>query len=203
MTMLLPNSVFIHIPRTGGIWFRTLARRAGLSLLESNSDLYNHCRHVDLPRYLRDLPSLCFVRHPLIWVRSRWQFSIKINALAEGRLHGIHREFDKWVCPTLTETVQTILRYRPGLVGETYREVTAGVTYLRRTRDLPSAAIDAICLMEGETVRSRLRDILEQCPPCNCSEPWRGDPTAGMSSELESEFLASESQALKMWEKAE
>lgn len=194
MTMLLQRSVFVHIPRTGGTWLRNLCRHLRIATLESRDDFYNHCRVADLPPAIRSLPSFSIVRHPLTWIRSRWQFSLKINAWNEKRLHGIHREFDRLTRPSLSETVQQILTHRPGLVGETFREVTAGATYIIRTCDLPLAAVAVLEQVEGVT-KETITQALCACPPVNKSEPC----LAVLDRRLKSDFLASETEALRLW----
>jgi hypothetical protein len=72
VALILQNTVVYHAGRTGGHWVKSVLRRAGLIQAESP-------RLHDSPEDLRYWPearsrplSICFVRHPLTWVRSVW-----------------------------------------------------------------------------------------------------------------------------------
>ena len=96
MALLLPKSVFIHIPKTGGSWVRQAIRRAGVPAVEMpcmwhdgtdadwtrNKDggrlEYGHmCMHCAL----HDIDpkgrlTFAFVRHPLWFYRSMWSYKM-------------------------------------------------------------------------------------------------------------------------------
>lgn len=196
MTMLLRNSVFVHVPRTGGMWVRQLCRSLGIVVMESSDDYWNHCCYSDLPVALRSMPSFAFVRHPIAWVRSRWAHSLAIDARAGKRFKGIHGEFDRLVRPTLADTVRNVLRRRPGLVGATFRAATSGVDHLRRTRDLPMAAVELLHRLEG-VPKDKSMTTVEFTPPCNGVEGSERLPPC-----LERDFIQSEGEAMTIWEGA-
>lgn len=198
MTLLLPNSVFVHVPRTGGIWIREFTKAIDLVVLESASDKWNHASHAELPNSLRQLPSFAFVRHPLTWVISRWQHSLRISAYAEHRFHGVHSLFDACVKPTLGETLVELVERQPGLVGKTFREATSGVSYLFRMRDLPLAGCLAIHKLEGIEM-SRLRKVAGELPKCNQNPQ---DSVEGLDIGLLRKFLKQEQDAVSLWEGA-
>lgn len=197
--MLLRNSVFVHVPRTGGMWVRALACRLGFVVMESRDDFWNHACHADLPVALRAMPSFACVRHPLMWARSRWAHSLAINACQECRFRGVHAEFDALVRPTLADTLREILTTSPGLVGKTFTAATQGVTHRIRTRDLPGAAVAVLTRLEGVS-QADAEMAVECTSPINGSSP--DAKAAALPDGLAEEFLASEGEALRIWEGA-
>lgn len=193
MTLLLNNSVFVHVPRTGGMWLRGVVSELGLIVMETTSDRWNHCSHSELPAALQSMPSFSFVRHPVTWITSRWRHSHKINSKAEYRFHGVHRVFDELVRPSLQDTIRRILKYRPGLVGHTFKEMTTGVTVLGRTREIPAVGISILNQLEGVQVTTDHFGIV------NGTEPLHNE---GVDSGLLQDFLASESVAMEIWKGA-
>ena len=79
MTLMLPNSVFLHIPKTGGISARNAIARAQSETFEYGE------QHSHFPELLRYRDKIfydkkyvfTFVRHPLSWYQSRWSFRMK------------------------------------------------------------------------------------------------------------------------------
>ena len=79
MTIVLPNSVFFHIGRTGGHWVNHVLWRAGLI------DKRLHPLHLT-PQDVasdEDVSSrknrFCFVRHPLDWAASVWRHEMEFG----------------------------------------------------------------------------------------------------------------------------
>lgn len=80
MAVLLKNSIFFHIGRTGGYWVRDVL--ADLNLVEGEIGSFHAT-----PRQVRGEEAVrsrtfrfCFVRHPLSWLRSAW----------------VHEEYNGW-----------------------------------------------------------------------------------------------------------
>lgn len=68
MPYLLPQSVMIHIPKTGGLWAREAIRRCGIPLRV-------HRQHDDrVPVEARGRFRFAFVREPAEWLRSFWAY---------------------------------------------------------------------------------------------------------------------------------
>lgn len=79
MPFILQNSVFLHIPKTGGTWVRKALLNAGASLRAVGDphgpleDTYPVLSDEELSR--RTI--FMFVRHPLSWYQSRWMFRVQ------------------------------------------------------------------------------------------------------------------------------
>lgn len=151
MSIKLPNSYFIHIPRTGGTWFQQ-------SLIESNipfrilkGDIDSHFTNLQLSEYWDGIP-FTFVRHPWDWVKSRWSHAIKHGLHTAHRHYGIHRRFDRCVRPSFSDTIEELLlEFHSGVFTTTFEEMTKGskrVTVLR-LEDFPSNLSSLISSWEG------------------------------------------------------
>lgn len=86
MALLIDDkAVFLHVPKTGGTWFRHAMSQNGIKF-EEIGEQHNH-----FPYILNLMPNgfyddkfiFAFVRHPLTWYQSRWVFRAQ---------HGWHLE---------------------------------------------------------------------------------------------------------------
>jgi hypothetical protein len=79
MALILPKSMFLHIPKTGGIWVRNAIKKADIDTFEYGEQ---HSHFDELLKY-RDKQFyenrfiFTFIRHPLSWYQSRWAFRMK------------------------------------------------------------------------------------------------------------------------------
>lgn len=81
MALLIPNGLFIHIPKTGGTWVRAAIAAAGIPSRESGPfEVEDHYGVHDFQREgrLEELArfSFGFVRHPVSWLKSRWAWAV-------------------------------------------------------------------------------------------------------------------------------
>lgn len=84
MALLLPQSVFFHIPKTGGTWVRAAIAKAGIPVNEicnvrdwskAGPLLRHHVFHAKPHEVAaQGRFGFAFVRHPLSWYRSLWAF---------------------------------------------------------------------------------------------------------------------------------
>ncbi len=101
MTLLLPNSAMIHVPKTGGSWCRESINKAGLrrrELGQFHDFAKKHHRH------LANLFVFGFVRNPVTWMQSRWCYTKRAN---KKTAHWSD-DFNEWV--------GNILDAQPGLI---------------------------------------------------------------------------------------
>ena len=75
------NFLFIHMPKTGGMWVTCV-----LKYLASSAYLFGekHDSFPDLYKYgnesfFQDKYTFVFVRHPIYWYMSRWAFRLKVD----------------------------------------------------------------------------------------------------------------------------
>lgn len=94
MAVLMPHSIFIHIPKTGGTWVRAVLPAAGIKCREvgppggTNIQVI-HCSVRGLPQHLRK-KRLIFscIRHPVAWLKSRWSYAIERGKLKVKKKRG-------------------------------------------------------------------------------------------------------------------
>ena len=92
MALLLPKSVFFHIPKTGGMWVHRAAQRAGLAKGESLCNYHYKegipsrfpcCTHnipeTNYKELLEGKFLFAFVRNPLTWYQSLWSYHIRVG----------------------------------------------------------------------------------------------------------------------------
>lgn len=196
MSIRLPNSCFIHIPRTGGLWVKALIERSGIKHQTLKGDIDSHLPYKSLPENWQHLHSFSTIRHPLAWVRSRWTHALEINAYEGHRHYGIHRDFDICVRQTLEETIQVIVNQYPGLVYRTFQEMTDGVKTILQYEQLPDNIYAILNKYEGLSI-----DTLKRISPDrfnSTSQLYKNRNS--ISDKLLSEFLSSESETIKWWE---
>lgn len=79
MALATDKLLFLHIPKTGGVWLAFVLRRLGLQ-----PAMIGH-QHIHFPQLLRlhdedwfkQRHIFTMIRHPLTWYQSRWAFRIK------------------------------------------------------------------------------------------------------------------------------
>jgi hypothetical protein len=159
--LILPNSVFLHAPKTGGTWVRQALRAAGLAAREWPDAPHCHATRDDFrPAEYGDLPAFAFVRHPAEWLRSYWVYKMGVDWQRpnkfDRKLRDCRSTFDGFVRGVLE-------REPPGYVGRLFsRYLPAGDSLaIGRFERLPSELI-RILHRFGESfdetaVRSRSR----------------------------------------------
>ena len=203
MTVRLANSVFVHVPRTGGMWLREVARSLGLDRQILHGDLDSHLAYQDLPKEwdVHRLKPFSFIRHPMLWARSRWTHAMELQVHTNGRHFGIHGVFDRCVRMTFAATLRCILRNEPGLVSRTFLHMTRGIPEenLICTIDLPDAAHRLLVRLEGvqQAHLATVRDV-KKTNSTATHEQWLTN-LQEVPPGLVSEFLDSEKELLDLW----
>lgn len=203
MSTRLDHSCFVHVPRTGGLWFHEVVRQLGLRHQILKGDVDSHFAFREMPPSWQLLTPFSFVRHPLAWIKSRWSHCIEHRLKEDYRHFRVHREFDKLVQPTFKATVKELLRWRldhpRGIVGHTYRTMLDGVKRLARTEDMPDAAWQILHEWEGVpedglwTVRA-----VEPTNGTSGMEKYK-EELESLPEQLVEQFLVSEEEAIAIW----
>jgi hypothetical protein len=140
MTAILSNSVFLHIPKTGGVWVRDVLKQNDLYL--RNIRVSNKKYTTNNPGSWHNVPwddadfiarphRFGFVRHPLTWYRSYWAFKMR-------RGNWDTTDFDfKCKANTFIKFVDNIIRYYPdGYLTNLYSFYTSHCTFVGRQEQL-------------------------------------------------------------------
>lgn len=124
MALLLPKSLFLHVPRTGGSTVRKVVQDLGLAVAEVRCD--HHvltkqsiksacCMHNTLSEIgyeyldLQDRFTFAFVRHPLTWYQSYWSLRTYHNSWEWDNRIDMKLKAD-----TFTQFLQNVLEHFPG-----------------------------------------------------------------------------------------
>ncbi len=205
MTMRLPNSVMVHTPRTGGLWFKAVADRLGIKNQVLKGDVDSHFAPTELPPEWRGLPCFCFVRDPLVWLKSRWTHSIEINARADARYFGVHGLFDQCVTPSFRTTVETLLeRFPKGICSMTYALMATGCNYVMKaeTGRLQDNTVFVLSNLEG-VHSANVRNVANATARFNSSSMLgKYQNELNLPADLENRYVEQERLAYKIWESA-
>jgi hypothetical protein len=101
--------VFLHIPKTAGLWFRHVFKVCKIQhaeIAEQHSHFPELLRHHD-QEFFKKRKIISFVRHPLTWYQSRWAFRVKHGWKSQHPLdfNCASNDFHKFV--------ENVLRYKP------------------------------------------------------------------------------------------
>lgn len=159
MALATEKSLFLHIPKTGGMFVRSVFKALGIEHWEIG-DIHSHFpRENESGRllsyhpleYYKDKFIFAFVRHPLSWYQSRWTFRMKLGwkpTLHPLDFHCASNDFELFV--------RNALNYKPtGWVTEeyfTYLETMPWpINFVGRSENLVGDVIKALDLA-GEQV---------------------------------------------------
>lgn len=118
MAVLMPHSIFIHIPKTGGSWVRSALMASGIQCREvgpPGADQIRklHCTVKGLPKHLRRGRLVFFcIRHPVAWLKSRWSYAIE-----HGKLNTKRKKIwiERLLDPSLNVFIENVLRSKPSV----------------------------------------------------------------------------------------
>ncbi|HLD32484.1 MAG TPA: hypothetical protein VJB10_02760 [Candidatus Peribacteraceae bacterium] len=198
MAVLLPRSIFFHVPKTGGMWVRSALRNAGLPACEIANDLYRfsetwELRHSICHADTRTIHShgrltFAFVRNPLSWYQSQWSYQMRTGWAGKEPLATDCR------AENFQDFVRRCIKQLPGFLSQHYAlyDVDFVGKYERLEEDLVRAL-----RMAGEDFDEHM---LRTTPPENL-----GSQSADMNGkceytpELRAQLLASEREAVEKY----
>jgi len=136
MALDLHHSTFYHFPKTGGKFIRHICREQGLVTRELGR---THWSPLMVPPPKGKL-SFTFVRHPLSWLRSFWQFSQSVN-------WGWHPGFQELIeCrhDTLEGFTRNLLSQHPGVITGKFKEFYENCAEVGRLENLRADLITVL-----------------------------------------------------------
>jgi hypothetical protein len=128
MALQLPNSIFIHIPRTGGMWVTKALQVAGIPInsvvankvSEKSSEwaLRHSIVHSPLSNvHCQGRKTFSFVRHPCSWFQSYWCFQMR----SQWRHLKKGDSFYECQADQFEEFALRVVQYQPGFVSRMYK----------------------------------------------------------------------------------
>jgi len=79
MALATDKIVFLHVPKTGGIWIKNALNSLGLNPIEigTQHDSFPELFNSEPREFFENKLVFTFIRHPVFWYQSRWAFRIK------------------------------------------------------------------------------------------------------------------------------
>jgi len=166
MALILKKGIFYHVPKTGGVWVRSVLKLMRLVEHEYHEDILPmgelnlRAEHVS-PLHadksvVGDKPSFAFIRNPIAWYKSIWKYK------SQG---GWTDVYVKYKDKDFNVFMKNIMDISPGFLTRMYKEFD-GVDYLGKQENLEN---DLISILEtlGEEVDY---DIVGKVKPLNTSD---------------------------------
>ena len=150
MSVILKNSVFLHVPKTGGIWVRRMLNKQDLELKEIRSRWGNESSggstnswHT-VPIWDRDYRArpyrLCFVRNPFTWHQSYWSARTSKDNWEKASVFDTRCKSD-----TFQEYINRVLFYYPdGYLSWLYEYYTSHCVYVGKVEFLAESLVVAL-----------------------------------------------------------
>lgn len=188
--LLLPNSAFVHIPKTGGTWVRKALAAAEIPF--QKVDLLPHAPFSELEPQVGGRFAFAFVRHPVAWYRSYWSMRMryprKIPPVAAA-------EVDAFMSDDFDAFVSSCCLQRPGAATEMFARYTGWpvkLDWVGHAERLVEGLVEALTLagerFDPEAIRS--------CPPSNVAPSEStdravyGEATPALVVQAEHEILS-------------
>lgn len=157
MALMLPNSIFFHIPKTGGAWARKAIERSGLFAKEIG---ICHSAASEVQHLLGDKHIFTFVRNPYWWYRSFWSYRMQNGWMnSNGTPAGM--EIDR-LCKSydFNEFITKVTTQAPGYLGNMYRFFTGPIEmdFIGKTERLADDLVAALNQANEKFDEKRLRE---------------------------------------------
>lgn len=131
MALAHDKLIFLHIPKTGGIWVGQALRRCGLELsaVGHQHTHFPQLAQMENEKFFRDRFIFTMIRHPVMWYQSRWAFRVKHGWQSQHPLdfHCASNDFHTFV--------DNVLKYKPDgwvtwLYDQYIKNVPGGIDYV-------------------------------------------------------------------------
>lgn len=140
MALRLKNGIFIHFPKTGGVWASGLLVKLGL-VVEPVGEAHSSLNDVLAERpELKGLKSFAFVRHPFSWYQSFWTFR-------QANGWDPRNPLDVCRAETFREFLGNVVERCPGYLSDHLKAMTEGVTYIGRFEALRESMIQILSIL--------------------------------------------------------
>lgn len=123
MPLILPNSVYFHIPKTGGTWVSSALMASGLASMTVGA---KHFIPSQTPEAIKGRRTFAFVRHPIWWYRSMWSFMMSDSLVNRFRQATVQREqdgpsfFSINMVAEFPKFLENVIRNTPGYLSSFY-----------------------------------------------------------------------------------
>lgn len=197
MALILPKSIYLHAPKTAGMWIRAAIARAGIKTFEygeQHSYFPELFRYATRSFYQRKLV-FTFIRHPVTWYQSRWAFRMKTGWQMQHPLD--------WHCASndFCRFVENCLNYRPGWATWEYNNYIHGAPGLVRHVGRQESVVDDLITILREAGEEFDEALLKTTPRLNDSDisGLRSGDLARYTPELLDRVLLAEQETIRRY----
>jgi hypothetical protein len=158
MALKTNKALFLHIPKTGGVWMGHAMRRAGIEITQIGPQHihFPQLTNADWEGQIKDKFVFAMIRHPLTWYQSRWAFRIK---------HGwsmIHPLDANCASNDFHTFVDLALKYKPDgwvtwLFEQYINNVPGGIDYVARLENCVEDAVELLTISGHKFDEEELR----------------------------------------------
>lgn len=185
--LILPNSCFLHVPKTGGSWAKEAIKASGIQYEEFaiNNDPHVILKNCPCPEKFK----IAFVRHPLQFYQSLWRYRMKTG-------WDWANPFDRDCFSDNFQTyVSNYLAKYPGYCSMAYEYYVSPpdnqIEFIGRYENLVNDLVKAL-KMAGEEFNE---EIIQNYPPVNVTDEVQFP--ANYTDELEKAVREVEHTAIK------
>lgn len=200
MALQMRNSIFFHVPKTGGTWVRQAIRNAGIPTNEIGPDLSKHSFN-RLSNIFHCAPGLvhsegyftfAFVRNPLSYYQSYWSFKMRTGA---------DNIFDKaYMDEDFLQFVRNVIEGHPGWVSALYKKFLGPnadwVDYVGRQESLRKNLIQVLHLA-GENFQEAAIYATNSLNEASSLKEWSAK--CKYTSQIAKEVYAVEKEAIELY----
>ena len=189
MALRTNKSIFYHIPKTGGIWVRKVIDKIGINGIETKDfklhPLGLRKKHTT-PDFTKeeekkDLFSFTFIRHPVEWYKSFWNFRMDREGGPMIRQANIYKKFilDSCWSYNFDKFIDNVIERVPeGFLTKLYQyyigEKKDKINFIGKTENLNEDLIKALTLA-GEKINEDILEIIRNYGRINTSPDRIGE----------------------------
>lgn len=181
MSFLLTNhnAAFIHIPKTGGQWVKSVLEKCELGKRIDNfgGTSRDHSSPHDLP----GIPVFfAFVRHPVSWYESWWKFQAGHWRSHDAERWHPQRPLNACCSDSFERFISRCLVHEPAYVTRLYEwyfgpPEQSWIQFFGRYENLRED-LKSVLRLIGVEVNERIVSIIDTHPAVNASQSLRGNP---------------------------
>lgn len=185
--LILPNSVFLHVPKTGGSWVKKAIIASGIECEDFRIDGDPHIGLAQCPA--PEKFKFAFVRHPVQLYRSYWQFKMMVGWDPKNVVD------NNCQSTNFHEFIHNVIEQYPGVLGKNLIDFTGPedneIDFIGKYENLVEDLISALTLANEVFDEHSIRNL----PPYNVSDKKRYP--AELTQQLEDEIRRVEKDVIR------